>query len=154
MIYCGSGSDFGKDSIQFRIQTIFSSVIHQQKICPKSAIVMQPCFPDSWPLIFDFLTFVFHFMLDPDQSPFHRKAFRFRNAKSCGTGSTTPPKATNTILPDPKSPLGSAVLFSIQGVQFFQTVSMSDIVYFRCSSFRRVAASVRFNKQHAAGSWS
>jgi hypothetical protein len=26
-------------------------------------------FPESWPLIFDFLTFVFHSTFDPDQNP-------------------------------------------------------------------------------------
>jgi hypothetical protein len=43
-------------------------------------------FPESWPLIFDFLTFLLDFMLDPDQIQFRNRirsafGFRFRQCK-------------------------------------------------------------------------
>ncbi len=37
-------------------------------------------FPESWPLIFDFFTFLLRFMLDPDSNPVpepDKKKFRF-----------------------------------------------------------------------------
>jgi hypothetical protein len=59
IIYCGSGSDFGKVSIQ---PSVFQQNLAFQ--CKK-----QRCVPKNWPLIFYFLTLAFHSMLDPDPNP-------------------------------------------------------------------------------------
>jgi hypothetical protein len=78
MVCCGSVSDFGNVLVpvlasvpapvplrfRFRIQTIFSIVFQQQFFLYK--ILTFPCqkqhyFPESWPLNFDLLTFLFHF---------------------------------------------------------------------------------------------
>jgi hypothetical protein len=71
MICCGSGSgsDFGKvsGSGSGSGSRQYLAVSKNKKL-PKSCISMSAAayFPESWPLIFDFCTFLLHFMLDPD----------------------------------------------------------------------------------------
>ncbi len=62
MIYYGSGSrpDFGN------IYNCVSSTKKQNLTCSMSEAAL---FPESLPLIFDFLTFLFHCTLDPNQNP-------------------------------------------------------------------------------------
>jgi hypothetical protein len=69
MICCGSGSNSGEVPVPVRIQTILSTVLRTKKKLPFQC-QKQHYFSESWPLIFDFLTFSFwHFMLDPDPNP-------------------------------------------------------------------------------------
>jgi hypothetical protein len=78
MIFCGpgSGSDFGKSfgsgsgSGSGSRQNLFSTVFQQQKFLTKSFSMSESAFyPESWPLNFDFLTVLFHFILDPHTNP-------------------------------------------------------------------------------------
>jgi hypothetical protein len=72
MIYCGSGSDSYRENFWFGSgsgssfssgsRLIWHSLQQQQ-------FVQKHCFPERWPLILDFLTFVLHFMLDMGSNP-------------------------------------------------------------------------------------
>jgi hypothetical protein len=54
--------------LQFWIQTYLAHVFNNKK-CVQNLAKKQHCFPERWPLSFDFFTFVLHFMLDPEPEP-------------------------------------------------------------------------------------
>jgi hypothetical protein len=56
---------------QFRIRTYLATFFKSKKFVQNLAFSMLEAalFPGSWPLIFDFLTSVLHFMLDPGPNP-------------------------------------------------------------------------------------
>ncbi len=98
MIYCGSSSCFGKVSVPVPVPypNLFITVFQQQKIVQNLAFSMlvQHCFPESWPLIFG-LIFVTFYVASWFKSGsgtrygMHDYSFGSAKVKSCGSCSTT-----------------------------------------------------------------
>jgi hypothetical protein len=90
MIYCGFGFDFGK-SFGYGSRQYLATT----KICTKScffknrsSIISLGSFPESWPYIFDFLTFFIPFYVGPGSKSGSGTVMHLRSG-SCGSDSTT-----------------------------------------------------------------
>ncbi len=71
MICCGSGSYLRKVLVPAPVPVPDPDYLAQFSTTKISILPLldQHCFPESWPLIFYFLTFALHFMMDPGSNP-------------------------------------------------------------------------------------